>query len=60
MQGIHLTLREAGAAFAHEILLAELIKIALAVSTLSWFGNWHKSHEQEIIINLGALRLLVG
>lgn len=34
MQVIHLSYREEGAAFAHEILLAELIEIGLAVSTL--------------------------
>lgn len=35
MQVIHFSFREAGAAFAHEILLAELIEIGLAMSTLS-------------------------
>lgn len=50
MQVIHLSFREAGAALAHAILLAQLIEIGLAMSTLSWFGNWLKSQEQAIII----------
>lgn len=52
MQVIHLSFTEAGAAFARESLLAELIEIGLALSTLRWFGNWLKSHEQGVILNL--------
>ena len=55
MQAIHLSFREAGAALAHEILLPQLIEIGLATSTLSWLGNWLKSHEQEIIITSESL-----